>query len=148
MGHMCSQVAWEPLRQLKYLWKWTRSKKEYLGAPGKRKNRKTKERSYSPGALGVRSAVPSTFFIPYGAELVAWGSPDQSWSPFPAWGGQEQALSLATNSPLRRVVEQGWTDTLQDITLICNHQGRTFAIRSEGSPKDIQLMTDKSNDNF
>lgn len=70
-----------------------------------------------------------------GAELFVWGSPAQSWSPFLAWGGQDNELSLATNSPLLRVMEQGWTGSFQDITLSCDHQGRNVGIHSGEAQK-------------
>lgn len=56
-------------------------KKEYLNAHGKRENRKTKERSYSPGAMCVTSAIPSTSFILCGVKLFMCGSPPKAGAP-------------------------------------------------------------------
>lgn len=137
--HVCSLLVQEPLRQLKYLWKWTRSKKEQLGGPRKRENRKTQERS--------------------------WGAGHQLWSSqhllHPSWHGEVQPRTGVPFPPVEDKIMcylwqlfppegdgQPGTVSLQDTTLICNHQSRNIEIHSEGRQKAIQIMTEKSNNSF
>lgn len=137
--HVCSLLVQELLRQIKYLWKWTRSKKEQLGGPRKRENRKTQERSWcaghqlwssqhllhpsSHGEAQPRTGVP---FPPLEDKIMCY-----LWQLFPPEGhGQPGTVSL------------------QDTTLICNHQSRNIEIHSEGRQKAIQIVTEKSNNSF